>query len=105
MSNVFQESYNLIREFKAAFEEIKADIPASAQGKIDKWLQDAALFLEFAEGTGLIDDTVWVEKDTMFRVGGSKDSFRCDCGSNVFRKSADGKKAHCNGCSATYSIE
>ena len=38
-------------------------------------------------------------KETMLYVGGSKTSFRCDCGVNVFRKVVSASlKYRCNGC-------
>lgn len=44
--------------------------------------------------------------DTMLYVGGSKRSFRCECGCNVFRKTAEtaeSVKYKCNSCGETYS--
>lgn len=46
--------------------------------------------------------------DTLLYVGGSKTSFRCSCGSNVFQKHHDrdlGDFYICNGCGAEYSAK
>jgi hypothetical protein len=40
-------------------------------------------------------------RDMMLYVGGSKQSFRCECGANVFRLRDDGRH-ECNGCGALY---
>lgn len=49
---------------------------------------------------------VWVDKDTMLYIDGSKTAYRCEeCGSNVFKRSATGDHAKCNGCHAVYEIE
>ena len=42
--------------------------------------------------------------DKMLYVGGSKTSFRCDCGCNVFREIRP-RTYRCNSCSALYRGE
>lgn len=43
-------------------------------------------------------------RDTMLFVGGAKQSFRCACGANVFKRLPSGKY-DCNGCGAIYTPE
>ena len=49
------------------------------------------------------------EKDVMLYVAGSKHSFRCVCGANVFRKHSETISGvcyyECNGCEALYEGE
>lgn len=53
----------------------------------------------------VIDDEVWVP-NSMLHVGGSKTAFRCECGCNVFSKSATQEKRYrCNGCLLIYNGE
>ncbi len=48
----------------------------------------------------------WDDEDVMLYPGARRQSFRCECGSNVFRKSLDVPLHYrCNGCSATYTGE
>lgn len=48
------------------------------------------------------------KRDRMVYLNGSKRSFRCDCGANVFRTPYYPERPdiyRCNGCSATYYSE
>ena len=40
----------------------------------------------------------------MIYLGGSKDTFRCECRCNVFTR-LGGRKYRCNSCNATYTAE
>lgn len=42
--------------------------------------------------------------DRMLFIGGSKTSFRCDCGGNVF-KQFERNRFRCNSCGATYTAD
>jgi hypothetical protein len=44
------------------------------------------------------------ENSTMLFVGGSRESYRCDCGANVFTK-LGGQRYRCNGCKVSFSGE
>lgn len=41
-------------------------------------------------------------RDVMLYVGGSKRSFHCDCGCNVFRRIGETNRYRCNSCAAVY---
>jgi hypothetical protein len=46
--------------------------------------------------------------DTMLYVDGSAKAFRCDCGANVFKKTAETESTvsyECNGCGGRYEGE
>lgn len=48
-------------------------------------------------------EVVLETRDQMLYVGGSKTSFRCSCGSNVFRKVLGKSQYACNGCKDIYT--
>ena len=43
-------------------------------------------------------------ESTMLYIGGSKRSFRCECGCNVFHQLSEDRWA-CNACEAEYTTE
>ncbi len=45
-----------------------------------------------------------VDTDKMIYLNGSKTSFRCECGGNVFREEEPGRY-ECNSCAASYRGE
>lgn len=48
---------------------------------------------------------IWETEDRMLKIGGKQDSFRCECGSNVFRRSVKGNRYRCNGCGIIYQAD